>query len=351
MHASKPGPSAIGTYHGAAVGIFMSALLGLGQPAQGQTADLDSLIKAAKAEKSVMIYGTAPINQIGDVYKAFEAKYGIKVESFQARGSDLTARFSNEAAAGIIQADAFMGSDISDQQENPHYFQKLTKANFPNWDQIPDAAKLPGDLSISYQVSAFSLFWNTNKVTEANRPRTWKDLADPKWKGQVVLVNPRASGTYRSVWSEVRKLYPDFLTNVAALDPRLAESAAPAAQQLAAGTGSIAFIGYQSNAEPLIEKGAPINAAPIEGPQISRRNWISAVAGKSPNAGRLFVHFITVDDGLRVYCKLNSTGQSILDPDGKKSGCKPLGQNPLYLTIDPVSDADSEVVIRELKLP
>ena len=73
--------------------------------------------------------------------------------------------------------------------------------------------------------------------------------------------------------------------------------------------------------------------------------------GKHPNAGRLFVHFMAVGEGLRVYCKLNSTGQSILDPDGKKSGCQPLGEKPLFLTIDPVSDADSEVVIRELKLP
>ena len=36
--------------------------------------------------------------------------------------------------------------------------------------------------------------YNTQKVSAADAPKTWKDLADAKWKGKLVHAHPGYSG-------------------------------------------------------------------------------------------------------------------------------------------------------------
>ena len=338
----------------AAISSAVFSALAIAVPAQAQTPDaekLNQLIKAAQAEKSVMIYGTSPIEQIGPVFKAFEAKYGITLENFRASGSPLITRLANEAATGIMHADVLMGSEIQLQVEHPEYFQKLGAANFPDWSKIPETAKLPpGNLSISYIASVYALFYNTNKTNDAARPKTWEDLPDPKWKGQTVLIDPRASAAYRTTFSIIRKQHPGLLQRLAANEPRLTDAGPSAAQQLAAGTGTIAYPGALSNAEVLMEKGAPIMATPLGGPQLSRRNWVSAVAGPHPKAALLFTHYMLLGDGLTIYCKTNSTQSSIMDANGKDHGCVPLATDAQFLPEEPISKEESAIVLKELKL-
>lgn len=335
--------------------VASAAILGTaGTQAQAQqSADaalMDRLVKAAQAEKSVMVYGTAPIDQISSVYKAFEAKYGVSARNFQATGSPLVTRLANEAAVGQMHADVLTGSETILHDEHPEYFQKLSSANFPNWAEVPEQAKLTSGLGVSYQVTVYSIIYNTNKMSEATRPKTWLEMADPKWKGQAILIDPRASAAYRSVLNILRKAHPDILARMAAQQPRVVEAAIPAVQQLAAGTGTFAYPGSRSNAETLMDKGAPIGTATLEGPELSRRNWVSAVAGPSPNAGRLFTHFMILGEGQAAYCKTNSTASSIMDPDGRKHGCVPLAKDPQFLPENLVSAEDSAVVLKELKL-
>jgi hypothetical protein len=48
---------------------------------------------------------------------------------------------------------------------------------------------------------------NKSLVKDAERPRAWKDLLDPKWKGKVVMANPEKSGSaYAQVYG-IWKLY------------------------------------------------------------------------------------------------------------------------------------------------
>jgi ABC-type Fe3+ transport system substrate-binding protein len=140
------------------------------------------------------------------------------------------------------------------------------------------------------------------------------------------------------------------LPRIVANDPRLVETPTPAAQQLAAGTGSIAFLNYPSHAIPLMEKGAPIKWATIEGPEIARSAWMGATKGPHPNAGVLFVNFLLSDEALSLYCKRADGAKTIMDPDGKRTGCTPIAGNTLFLPDTPLAKADGDDVIRQLKL-
>jgi iron(III) transport system substrate-binding protein len=338
-----------------ALAIALGALISTTAVAQPLPTDptlssgLQKLIAAAQAEGSVMVYHTADTLTSSGVLKVFEQKYKIKVNTFHATGSPLTVRMVNEGATGTMIADAYYSSDTAAVTEYPHLFQELSEENFPGYDALPEQTKLDNRLAITQTQYSFALMYNTNKVKPADVPRTWLDLGDPKWKGQTLLVDPRSSATYRAAFNEARKHYPDLLSRIAANNPRLAEAGRPAAQQLAAGAASIAFINYASHAFTLIRKGAPIQQRTIEKPEIVRSNWVAATKGPHPNAGRLLIHFLASDDGVKVFCN-HTDAKSITDPTGQRTGCQTFAKEVVFLPEAPLSASDSAEVVNLLQL-
>ncbi len=45
--------------------------------------------------------------------------------------------------------------------------------------------------------------YNTQRVDSASAPRDWDDVLDPKWKGEVLIRDPLASGTMRAIFGMV----------------------------------------------------------------------------------------------------------------------------------------------------
>ena len=39
--------------------------------------------------------------------------------------------------------------------------------------------------------------YNTDLVSEEDAPRTWDDLLDPRWNGQIVMTDPGSSGSIK----------------------------------------------------------------------------------------------------------------------------------------------------------
>lgn len=311
---------------------------------------LDKLVAAAKAEGALMVYHTSPLPIIGPVFRAYEKKYGIKVQNYHATGNPLTVRFSSEAAAGRAIADVFYASDTTTYSSFPDLFQRLTDENFPGYARIPDVARLDSDLAVSPSQTSFAMFYNTKRLSKADVPLKWLDLADPRWKAQAMMVDPRSSATYRSAYNTLRKVHPELLTKIRNLAPRIVESGTPAVQQLAAGTASFAFMGYPSHATPLMAKKAPVQWATIEGPELTRGVWAGAARGPHPNAARLFLHFFVSDEGQRLYCKASEGSKTALDRSGMRTGCEPLADDVVFLPDTPLSREDSAAVMKELGL-
>lgn len=58
----------------------------------------------------------------------------------------------------------------------------------------PDALYYP-----AYRTPAVIAF-NAKAVSEAEAPRDWDEVLDPKWRGKVLIRDPMASGTMRAIW-------------------------------------------------------------------------------------------------------------------------------------------------------
>jgi iron(III) transport system substrate-binding protein len=280
------------------------------------TADpaLQALITAAQAEGELTWYSVPAENIAKAVSDEFGKKYGIKVKYVRLTSADLAARYSAEAASGTPAADLFVGSytPFVKDAASKGWTTPLASAGLPGFPgDYPANYLLPTDGTAVIQVQPSGLAVNTQ--LGAGGIKDWADLLDPKWKGKIILVDPRASAAYTPFWNLMIKEYgEDFLTKLKAQNLIVAASSAPATQQLAAGEGAIVMPGVQSIVEDLKTKGAPVayvQPAASTGPEIVP--GLSAKAAH-PNAAKLFISYLMSAEGNKV---LNSTPGSISPRD------------------------------------
>ena len=76
----------------------------------------------------------------------------------------------------------------------------------PSAQGIPDAFKDPEGYWTGFSARFRVIAYNTNKVKAEEAPRSVFDLADPRWKGQVAIADPRFGSTSFHVAALTRKL-------------------------------------------------------------------------------------------------------------------------------------------------
>jgi iron(III) transport system substrate-binding protein len=74
----------------------------------------------------------------------------------------------------------------------------------PTWaDAIPPVSRGAQDLYFGTYRTAPVLVYNSQVVKPEEAPRDWDDLLDPKWKGKILIRDPLASGTLRTLFGMV----------------------------------------------------------------------------------------------------------------------------------------------------
>lgn len=81
---------------------------------------------------------------------------------------------------------------------------ELLQSYRPAWaDQLPPGSAQADDLYFAIYRATPVLVYNGDLVTEEEAPDTWDDLLDPRWQGKVILREPPASGTMRTLFGMV----------------------------------------------------------------------------------------------------------------------------------------------------
>jgi len=85
----------------------------------------------------------------------------------------------------------------------------LMKYKSSAWKDIPDQYKDPDGYWYGWSYWFACIAVNTKLLAEKgyDMPKSWKDLLDPKWKGEIVMPNPGTSGTAFLTVSTIMQLY------------------------------------------------------------------------------------------------------------------------------------------------
>ena len=74
----------------------------------------------------------------------------------------------------------------------------------PTWaSSVPDEARDPRDLWYGTYLTPEVIAYNSEAVTDAEAPKDWDDVINPKWRGKIIIRDPIASGTMRAIFGAI----------------------------------------------------------------------------------------------------------------------------------------------------
>jgi len=309
-------------------------------PAHAQS-DWDKVVAAAKAEGKLVLYKTTSSEAPAKIAERFKARYGIDFDVLSATPSQLRERVRSEQASGRFLADVVVtGGTIRNAAPLFEAHGALPNANRIKPPMKDDGTFLPSN------VLAFGILVNTNMVKPGDEPRTWKDLADPKWKGKILADDPRAVGPGNGTHGALlQKFGKGYLESLAKQNIEFTREINVSLRRVAQGEYPI-FISFAPR--DLVKlQGLPVKGIMLgEGAPYTEVVSMQAKNAPHPNVARLFLNFILEDEAQNVYAtegQLSVTGYISADASPE---LRALLGTPLLGTID---DADLNAVMAQLK--
>lgn len=191
---------------------------------------------------NLVVYSPHDADPLAAGVALFSAKYpNVKVDVVAAGTGELGQRVIAESENP--QGDVFWGGGADSLAAWVDYFEPYVCAND---DVIGEAYKDADDLWIGESPLPMVFIYNKTMVSEEDVPKTWEELCDPKFQGQIAFASPAKSGsaytqlctmlfsqpTIEEGWELVKK----FITN---LDGKVQDSSGNCHKLVAAGEYAI----------------------------------------------------------------------------------------------------------------
>jgi iron(III) transport system substrate-binding protein len=264
---------------------------------------MQRLIAGAKKEGSVSVYTSLQTADIGRLGAAFEKKYGVKVIPWRAGSENIVNRTIQEARASRYTVDVLETN--GPELESIHRENILQAVKSPHLADLIAPAILPHGEWVGTRLNVFVQAYNTRLVKKQDLPKTWEDLANPKWKGKIGIEQEDSdwlAGVFGDIGeARARKVFKDIVT---ANGMSVRKGHTLLTQLVVSGEVPLALTVYNYKAEQLKKQGAPIDWF-VLGNAIARPNGI-AVARRAPhpNAAVLFYDFELSPEGQQIIANL-----------------------------------------------
>src|SRR5260370_5816030 len=219
-----------------------------------------AMVEAAKKEGTVTYYTARDLWVAEPLAKAFEAKYpGITVKVERTGAERLFNRIAQEAASKIYRVDVVNSSDAA------HFLPWKRDGWLAPFMSEAMARDLPAEMvdpdgTYCNQRTHLSIIaYNTRMVAQADVPRGFNDLLDPKHAGKLVKAHPGYSGTIMTGTQQIaRELGWPYLEKLAKQKVLQVQSATEPPKRLEAGERAVAVDGSDYLFLLAQEPGSPI---------------------------------------------------------------------------------------------
>lgn len=318
---APPAATAAPTANPAIDAWLKSAELGKYAPAKQDWAAIEA---AAKKEGKVLVYANS--SRIADAKKAFEKKYpGITLEGFDLGSEDSVLKIKEEQKAGAFTGDVLFSSSAAGDV----VAEMLPKQMI--WNFVPDTvdAVYPKEFKDPLLVSRMGvrvLAYNS-ELNKACPVSNWWELTEPTWKGKIFIEDPLADASTMGIFAniiahpkELAAAYKDKYGKDPTLDADTPDAGwlwlkmfaknkpmpQPGGDEVTtaigskgmkeAGVGFISYSKYRNVVSGKIVLEPCKGLKPVMG--LQTQTYL-AIANRAPhpNAAKLFINFITSQEG------------------------------------------------------
>jgi putative spermidine/putrescine transport system substrate-binding protein len=258
-----------------------------------------------KGEKIVVqtLTGTAA-RFFRDIGPAFEKKHNAKLELFEMLSADTVAKM--RVNAGNQESDVWMVAESwARVLEAEKLLEPLSLTGVSNIPKLVPAGRRTGDTYVNMSISGIGLAYNTNKLTAADMPKTWADLANPKYKGCLLLPAANSTATIMMIaklsyvlggnndniepgMDALKKIAPNVMTYWTGFDQMY--------NLLNSGQACLA-VGFTDRTIDQVQKGAPLGAAFTEQGTMFIGNAVGVSKGTKKRAlAEAYVNYLLSDE-------------------------------------------------------
>ncbi len=272
-----------------------------------------AMYAAAKQEGQLVLASAEDVEYIINLLKGFQQRYpAIEATYWVATGSQIRAKVQVEYEAKMSTLDSLRGATVTNSMRS------MLPGVYMKYETVQKDQLLVHDSEIPVATLIIRvLAYNTNLLKPENAPKSWEDLADPKYKGMILLDDPLRGGPGTDVLASLKAQWNDD-SRWTAYNKALRENAASIQrntevemQMLMAGDYPIAFPTLLSDTWESKKLGAPIET--VNTATAFAAPYFVAVFNYAPhpNTAKLFSE----------WC-LSVQGQTIFDSQGSTSNRK-----------------------------
>ena len=277
------------------------------------------------AEERLVIYTAYEENELKDFWEQFKRDLpDLAAKASYIRGSTGPTAARLEAERANPQADVVWGV-FNDYLTGAARKGLLEPYAAKDSQLIPARFKHPENAWQGVTLLTVAFAVNQKKMAELklSPPRTWSELADPKYKGHVVMSNPATSGTaYLLLASHVARLGEDkAFEYYGALDKNLSQvtKSGGAPGRMAASGETPIGVALAYEVEVAKKQGAPIDVIfPSDAVAWTFEGNALVKGAKNPQNARRFLDWAVSKSAMEAYAKWRGTG--ITRPDVSVSG-------------------------------
>jgi iron(III) transport system substrate-binding protein len=156
---------------------------------------------APDAGNVLVVYSPHGRDHLQYFAERFEAMHpGLDVQFVDMGSQEILDRLRSERANP--QADVWWGAPAEIFAQGAQ--EELLEPFRPSWgDRLGSEARDPQDLWFATYLTPEVIAYNEDAVSAEEAPQDWDEVLEPRWRGQVLIREPLASGTMRAIFASI----------------------------------------------------------------------------------------------------------------------------------------------------
>jgi len=282
------------------------------------------MVAEAKKEGQITLYTSLTDDVAGAVIKEFTKQTGVKVNLFRGGSETVLQRVLQESDAKKT------GNDVVETNflEMATLAQRGLMAKFqgPALDKVNTTGRFADWTATRFNIMLPA--WNTKLIKAGDEPRSWEDLAGPRFKGKLTMELSdddwyenvtRYWLTHGKTQAQVDQLWKQIVGNA-----KVAKGHTVMGQLLSAGQTGVDAMNYTYLVQKDIDKGAPVAYRGADGtvhtPAFPRPNGVGMMKDAPHPAAAILLYDWLLTDGQQALVKEGLTPSTQVPGDNSLKG-------------------------------